>query len=212
MVCFHVRPCAGSSPRVRGTRYSIGFPVSYARFIPACAGNTSRRKRNRCIMPVHPRVCGEHVVAPRIYKSSVGSSPRVRGTRLMDNHGRCPGRFIPACAGNTSLVRIEGILSPVHPRVCGEHCWHQKRRLRNCGSSPRVRGTRDDEDRRRGIRRFIPACAGNTWPPAVLPCPVTVHPRVCGEHFVSPLYLPHLVGSSPRVRGTLTQNDAICIR
>ena len=57
-----VRPMAGSSPRVQGTRQAVEFYCKKWRFIPACAGNTR---------PVALQVC------VRVY----GSSPRVQGTR-----------------------------------------------------------------------------------------------------------------------------------
>ena len=50
---------------------------------------------------VHPRVCGEHDGTRRDVNPTVGSSPRVRGTRWPVAGGQSAGRFIPACAGNT---------------------------------------------------------------------------------------------------------------
>ena len=50
------------------------------RFIPACAGNIQDRKKLAVLQPVHPRVCGEHVLP-------IAPVP-------------VPVRFIPACAGN----------------------------------------------------------------------------------------------------------------
>ena len=74
------------------------------------------------------------------------------------------------------------------------------------GSSPRVRGT---QFRGRGeplLHRFIPACAGNTYPSSATPRRNPVHPRVCGEH--GPVLTPREArdGSSPRVRGTRLAN------
>ena len=66
-----------------------------------------------------------------------------------------------------------------------------------------MRGTlqlTSDEKEERGI---IPAYAGNT---TRLPMPTPAardHPRVCGEHFHSQALLSPVVGSSPRMRGTL---------
>ncbi len=50
-----------------------------------------------------------------------GSSPRVRGT--LRRFGLYPSdiRFIPACAGNTNMMRRLTYGTTVHPRVCGEH-------------------------------------------------------------------------------------------
>jgi len=73
------------------------------------------------------------------------------------------------------------------------------------GSSPRVRGTQNVPPVNSGIFRFIPACAGNTLCDTSVIIFVTVHPRVCGEHYFANNDKFHAVGSSPRVRGTLLQ-------
>ena len=90
----------GSSPRVRGTPpHHDGHRVQ-ERFIPACAGNSTPRRRRSRLTAVHPRVCGELDVASAVLARDVGSSPRVRGTLQMEAR---------TCATST-----------VHPRVCGE--------------------------------------------------------------------------------------------
>ena len=73
------------------------------RFIPAPAGNTRDCQRAAWIA-AHP-----------------GSSPRLRGTRL--------------------LRRTAALPRTVHPRACGEHCSSENNTLLSCGSSPRLRGT-----------------------------------------------------------------------
>ena len=57
-------------------------------------------------------------------------------------------------------------------------------------------------DIRTGIRRFIPAQAGNTRPPHRATESVPVHPRAGGEHWSPSRPLPPTTGSSPRWRGT----------
>ena len=115
---------------------------------------------------------------------AAGSSPRVRGTSFWTSWYYATNRFIPACAGN---MQVDGdavkFLPSVHPRVCGEHLYD----LQPCvacsvGSSPRVRGTCLGAEQSTGLRRFIPACAGNI-----------------SSQFRP---IPSLGGSSPRVRGT----------
>ena len=78
---------AGSSPRVRGTQASRAHGGRRDRFIPACAGNTPHPPRGATATAVHPRVCGEHAMAERVYSIRIGSSPRVRGTRHIHAHG-----------------------------------------------------------------------------------------------------------------------------
>ena len=197
---------AGSSPRMRGTPRKQCMSNVYARFIPAHAGNTSAASCRGCVMSVHPRACGEHLLMRSGALLPNGSSPRMRGTRhdvqaITDDH-----RFIPAHAGNT----------PAHATQSGH--WG--------GSSPRMRGTLLGA-RYVGVhRRFIPAHAGNTgltvMPPrhtygssprmrgtpptrSCDPALSTVHPRACGEHVLGRLMVAPYAGSSPRMRGTLEQ-------
>ena len=92
---------AGSSPRGRGTPQSGGEHWRRQRFIPAWAGNTYRTVPLVWLVPVHPRVGGEHLFALIIFLCSDGSSPRGRGTRYWRVHCPVSVRFIPAWAGNT---------------------------------------------------------------------------------------------------------------
>ena len=182
------------------------------RSIPACAGNTSEdflddspnpgpsprvrgtppgRASAVWWWPVHPRVCGEHAVAP------VDPVPLIRS--------------IPACAGNTNRPvqardaalgpspRVRGTppnrlgspsARPVHPRVCGEHLHPLPQCPQVGGPSPRVRGTRT-------------ARAGP-------PMSAAVHPRVCGEHPEKVFASAPMFGPSPRVRGTLPAGGLSC--
>ena len=174
---------SGSSPRVRGTRGQRVLAARQARFIPACAGNSSSLSRSSATSPVHPRVCGELSRMKSQTALRIGSSPRVRGTRRSSRGRTSIGRFIPACAGNSCSLSVSatpligssprvrgtpasrlkiGAPGAVHPRVCGE-----------------LLPVRGGHVRR---RRFIPACAGNSN-----------H----GHQDHHPLH-----GSSPRVRGT----------
>ncbi len=75
-------------------------------------------------------------------------------------------------------------------------------RLRDVGSSPRVRGTHVPDVLLTRDERFIPACAGNASQMERMVSFTTVHPRVCGERYVSGDLIESFIGSSPRVRGT----------
>ena len=167
---------------MRGTLSPIACQRHSARFIPACAGNTRERLSLGANGAVHPRVCGEHVVHPGLKCARLGSSPRVRGTRPIPDVPWLPDRFIPACAGNTHLSRWWVLKLAVHPRVCGEHNNRSIQRYDRLGSSPRVRGTLEENPGFLETPRFIPACAGNTPAPSGTETLETVHPRVCGEH------------------------------
>ena len=96
----------GSSPRVRGkpTRGALGI-ISLG-LIPACAGKTSRVRRGGPQTRAHPRVCGENPRSLERPRKARGSSPRVRGKRVVQSIRRDRPGLIPACAGKTkSLAR-----------------------------------------------------------------------------------------------------------
>ena len=192
----------GSSPRVRGTPAAAVQFLTRTRFIPACAGNSTGRKRTRAKPTVHPRVCGELRSTARSSRASSGSSPRVRGTRRRHRRRHRNRRFIPACAGNSPPPARSTRARTVHPRVCGELGSPRKITFAPHGSSPRVRGTPCAPGMLLNVWRFIPACAGNSTPPRRKRRWPAVHPRVCGELRAKPVELRAHAGSSPRVRGT----------
>ena len=192
----------GPSPRVRGTpRPSVRFHDG-AGSIPACAGNPSWCCPARGRRAVHPRVCGEPRHGPRSGRSDHGPSPRVRGTRSRTPARRDASRSIPACAGNPRARG--GTCTPirVHPRVCGEPRPAGGHGRKPTGPSPRVRGTRDQTERRPAGDGSIPACAGNPLRAHPSARRRRVHPRVCGEPGIMARVGSGAEGPSPRVRGT----------
>ena len=114
--------------------------------------------------------------------------------------------FVPAGAGNTpaDYAAVEG--ASVHPRVRGEHLNSHKAGLWDDGSSPRIRGTLMAREWIVEFHRFIPAHTGNTNPAEVVRVNISVHPRACGEHDPLVGVARHVLGSSPRMRGTPIAN------
>ena len=109
----------GSSPRVRGFGRDRCPADSPGRFIPACAGFWFVSSGYDVKLRVHPRVCGVLKETPLMWRTALGSSPRVRGFGLRADAEIIPVRFIPACAGFCAFEDV-GIDGPrVHPRVCG---------------------------------------------------------------------------------------------
>ena len=153
---------AGSSPRVRGTRYRHWPGIIDTRIIPARAGNTFCFLRYVALKSDHPRACGEHLCWQQSCKAHYGSSPRVRGTLFIRHGGLAACRIIPARAGNTKGSQREGKQCADHPRACGEHFSFIFQPDISAGSSPRVRGTLDPNGEDPVGRRIIPARAGNT--------------------------------------------------
>ena len=114
-------PCAGSSPRMRGTPADRMSAQHVKRIIPAYAGNTTSGRWSHGHTRDHPRVCGEHIMPIWMVALSPGSSPRMRGTPVTDYRGATYHGIIPAYAGNTKSTS---------GRVKSRQ-----------GSSPRMRGT-----------------------------------------------------------------------
>ena len=152
----------GSSPHLRGTHEYDSRKIKAFRFIPAPAGNTSKRLSFFINYAVHPRTCGEH--------------------EFNNRYLVMPERFIPAPAGNTPEQCIFCGLIAVHPRTCGEHSGVVVYAAAWIGSSPHLRGTQSANQYHASSTRFIPAPAGNTKSSKTRRYLMTVHPRTCGEH------------------------------
>ena len=157
--------------------------------------------RRRFFRRAHPRVCGENFYHKHVKTLVDGSSPRVRGKHELTARTLTLTRLIPACAGKTKSERRSPPTLRAHPRVCGENQEFGILQVARLGSSPRVRGKRDDDTRRGPVQRLIPACAGKTSWPKGRCATRAAHPRVCGENAGDPGHARVLGGSSPRVRG-----------
>ena len=101
-------------------------------------------------------------------------------------HGR---RFIPACAGNSYRKFKVSRIETVHPRLRGELAFTKPAHSCGVGSSPLARGTQIVQDISTAIRRFIPACAGNSRRKTMKDHVFAVHPRLRGE-LGATLFLP----------------------
>ncbi len=76
----------GSSPRVWGTYPDPVDVFVNRRFIPTCVGNIAGLEAGVRCSPVHPHVCGEHLVMTPRWVYLIGSSPRVWGTFVALEH------------------------------------------------------------------------------------------------------------------------------
>ena len=132
---------SGSSPRVRGSPSRPRQPCRMAGIIPAGAGLTAIGRDTKSADGDHPRGCGAHGHIKFKKDQSLGSSPRVRGSRalFLQSLGICG--IIPAGAGLTFLNRYTGQSGRDHPRGCGAHKIGTRRAVGAGGSSPRVRGS-----------------------------------------------------------------------
>ena len=153
---------SGSSPRMRGTLIFRRRLIANHGIIPAYAGNTDVYPTPRMPTWDHPRVCGEHFHCNHLFLLLLGSSPRMRGTHLVQAGTQQGNGIIPAYAGNTTNYGGCRNRNRDHPRVCGEHTLADSRITCAQGSSPRMRGTHFHSPPLVSWFGIIPAYAGNT--------------------------------------------------
>ena len=126
----------------------------------------------------------------------------MRGSRCENQVFAQHAGIIPAHAGLTSGSISSQKWYWDNPRACGAHLIRTLDYLQPSGSSPRMRGSRSGRHIRLATGGIIPAHAGLTmlYTPAV--CYPWDHPRACGAHYLSLVYVFHCLGSSPRMRGS----------
>ena len=193
--------CPGLSPRVRGNQEYLLFKTYPRGSIPACAGEPPSATSSVTMPQVYPRVCGG---TGDFYQSGPregGLSPRVRGNQLPAAGLPPSSGSIPACAGEPTRTQPQPTSSRVYPRVCGGTTPRWRGVWESLGLSPRVRGNPLPEWTGQGMRRSIPACAGE---PLAGICGIAwrgVYPRVCGGTTGRRRFSSRRKGLSPRVRG-----------
>ena len=172
----------GLFPLVRGTLGIGAIAALCVRFIPAGAGNSLRWPRSRPLSAVYPRWRGELLwtLTPAI-RINGGLSPLARGTLFYRRVCWNYTRFIPAGAGNSNSIYWRYRLISVYPRWRGELLKTGNLRLVLYGLSPLARGTRIRPLGLFGIRRFIPAGAGNSSTGDIFSKSWPVYPRWRGE-------------------------------
>ena len=171
------------------------------RIIPARAGQTSAVNISTWSHADHPRACGANDQPEVGFDLRIGSSPRVRGKlrHTTEHHRR--QRIIPARAGQTTGDIDLGDNRSDHPRACGANFLARTAYARSFGSSPRVRGKRENAAVEVGLVRIIPARAGQTSRLLVARIRFSDHPRACGANANGLGVMLPRCGSSPRVRG-----------
>ena len=152
----------GSSPRVRG-KLPVGMGSgSLRRIIPASAGQTRAYEPLGPFVADHPRECGANWLSISHCRRIDGSSPRVRGKRVMVGGHSSSSRIIPASAGQTAHCPTCCCRRSDHPRECGANTDCSYALTKREGSSPRVRGKQISDKNFSVNARIIPASAGQT--------------------------------------------------
>ena len=173
-------------------------------FIPAHAGNTDCYLHRMGAPEAHPRAYGEYVVSRWLRVGALGSSPCIRGIRCSDVEVSASGRLIPVHTGNTSTWRVKDFPYPAHPRAYGEYRGASGFLRYSPGSSPCIRGIREERFQCFGSGRLIPVHTGNTPRPLPKSSLTPAHPRAYGEYSVQEGFEGDGIGSSPCIRGIPT--------
>ena len=191
----------GSSPHTRGAPALRPVHGRRPGIIPAYAGSTKKERMVADEAKDHPRIRGEHSLAPPTDRGSTGSSPHTRGARSgSPGDTRTPG-IIPAYAGSTLSLAVGCALDEDHPRIRGEHIGAGHHHHSAVGSSPHTRGARLGKSRILDACGIIPAYAGSTEECVPHHSLRPDHPRIRGEHAVAAVTVPAYSGSSPHTRG-----------
>ena len=191
----------GSSPQVRGRRRTTSHPATGNGLIPAGAGQTTGPYPTTRSSRAHPRRCGADQQRFIQANPRRGSSPQVRGRRLLHLPKTRRQGLIPAGAGQTPSPAWAATSIWAHPRRCGADVLTHSLRAHSPGSSPQVRGRRLSRFPSRGGVGLIPAGAGQTLFPQASGPKTRAHPRRCGADEMTRDLRSGRDGSSPQVRG-----------
>ena len=168
----------GSSLRAQGSRLMARGRHDSHGFIPACAGEPSRRRLASWIDKVHP--CVRRGAHPPDLQSrpARGSSLRAQGSRPDVPERALRGGFIPACAGEPPSIRGTTSGRRVHPCVRRGASVPMAAAAHDGGSSLRAQGSPNANEGEEIPAGFIPACAGEPSPEWRRAFRCRVHPCV----------------------------------
>ena len=167
---------------MRGSLFVCQIFMIVVGIIPADAGLTFPAPSVQVPVRDHPRGCGAHLLNLDVLALNEGSSPRMRGSRQEHGVSDTERGIIPADAGLTIAVVLDGHHGRDHPRGCGAHQRKQCPTSPNTGSSPRMRGSLIDNAPSLGMCGIIPADAGLTCRQSYQSRHCRDHPRGCGAH------------------------------
>ena len=113
--------------------------------------------------PVQPRLRGELIGLHLLAAGASRFNPACAGnSKMRQRYAKMTTRFNPACAGNSQLQLFSSGGVPVQPRLRGELHFSSMSSSMRVGSTPLARGTPRMNNRIDRLRRFNPACAGNS--------------------------------------------------
>ena len=193
----------GSPPLARGILDLAVLNKAEVGITPACAGNTVSMLSICTTSRDHPRLRGEYLRRCGPGTMVSGSPPLARGILCPEPSVVCMAGITPACAGNTSCMRLQSKPHRDHPRLRGEYFTNPNNRIAPLGSPPLARGIRGEEIAGWLTNGITPACAGNTLIIRDILVRRPDHPRLRGEYAIPTALFAARLGSPPLARGIL---------
>ncbi len=154
----------------------------------------------------HPRRCGDRMSSTSRLGSHRGSSPQVRGPRILGAWRGLADGIIPAGAGTAPPTGSQESPSGDHPRRCGDRAIRCAVHEIARGSSPQVRGPLGEAPEKDFEHGIIPAGAGTAFRHPSATFTQWDHPRRCGDRYDQLVSEYGEQGSSPQVRGPLIRH------
>ena len=130
-------------------------------------------------------------------------SQLTRGKQAASRGCCVAARLIPTHAGKTNARTRSSLVQRAHPRSCRENSPMGSSWRYTSGSSPLMRGKRQDAVRLLVTVRLIPAHTGKTTKGPRSSASWWAHPRSCGENRTDDCHKITKRGSSPLMRGKL---------
>ena len=137
------------------------------------------------------------------------SPPRMRGKDQVRHLVVVRLGITPAYAGKRKKALLYGDWNRDHPRICGEKERWQGIWNSGVGSPPRMRGKGNVSHYHEQEPRITPAYAGKRNHGLARLRGYTDHPRVCGEKTRRRMAASAFSGSSPRMRGKVSDHAVI---
>ena len=197
----------GSPPRMRGKVPGRAHTPACPGITPAYAGKSVRMLHGTSLRRDHPRVCGEKYDTISLLIFQAGSPPRMRGKGVDPCVTPLRNGITPAYAGKRRPDTTAGLQRRDHPRVCGEKFETPLSCNPVWGSPPRMRGKEKCQTKNPKPTGITPAYAGKSKLTHSILREGRDHPRVCGEKCPHKRRCPYRLGSPPRMRGKVTQED-----
>ena len=180
---------------------------SGGRITPAHAGRRGEPGVWRAARWDHPRACGEKCTRVFSFFAVLGSPPRMRGKETYQREPLATQRITPAHAGKRNHAFLERGCRKDHPRACGEKEATGHAYTGIDGSPPRMRGKEMGSPPAAPDPRITPAHAGKSLDISASHGLKRDHPRACGEKAQQRERLFCDVGSPPRMRGKVTDEQ-----